>query len=72
MLMGGSSSLTQQPCECENPQRGVYKGRDGDYHCEQCDGLIHACEGGCGELVGGPIEEFPYCARCLAARFRAL
>ena len=33
-------NATEIPCECENPNRIAYGGRDGELHCEQCDGVV--------------------------------
>lgn len=36
--------------------------------CAEFVEQLHPCEGDCGDWVGGPADEFPYCARCLLAR----
>lgn len=35
-------SVTELPCVCELRVRRFYEGRDGRWHCEQCDGLMPA------------------------------
>lgn len=38
-LLLQARSIVERPCECENPERNCYRGRDARLHCSQCDGL---------------------------------
>ena len=41
-VLRDAPSVTDLACECENPVRESYTGRDGLRHCWQCDGRVDA------------------------------